>query len=69
MLPGQRALSADQTARRVVPGVIRLFERSKIEGLQLGWLGDDSLLVVIPLAYGGLARILVLPYFSFFRFN
>ena len=49
MLPGQRALSADQTARRVVPGVIRLFQRSKIEGLQLGWLGDDSLLVVIPL--------------------
>ena len=52
MRPGQRALSADQTARRVVPGVIRLFQRSKIEGLQLGWLGDDSLLVVIPVAYG-----------------
>ena len=43
---------SDGRLEELFPASYDCFSASKIEGLQLGWLGDDSLLVVIPVAYG-----------------
>ena len=40
-----------RSARRIVLGVVRTFQRSKIEGPKLGQFGDKCILPVIPVAY------------------